>query len=249
MRLESRYVSKQNDSDEGVGTEHHRQTQIAAAATHAFNRSFDAYARLPFTSTTLWTSGGEEDERMTHSGLGDAEVMGRYTLPWQPANSRIALALGAKLPTGNNNLESDGERLTEHAQLGSGSYDGYAILGWRTNGWLSWEGSAGYRYNGVNSHDQRYGRTAWIETTVARDLNSTFRFESGLRLRDAARDQSVEGFDENSGGSQLLAMVEGRATLGSRVAVVLNGLIPVVSNLFGSQVEQPTIRAGLAVTL
>jgi len=109
--------------------------------------------------------------------------------------------------------------------------------------------SVGYRYNGVNAYGQRYGRTAWAEATATRNVSSPIQIKTGLRFRDAARDATPEGSDVNSGGSLLTVLVESRVTLGSRVSLYLNGDIPVVANLGGTQVERPLLGAGLTVTL
>ena len=248
VAVESRYFSKENSSEEGDGTEAHYQTQVALAVSRTLRGGFEVYGRLPYVTTTLSTTGeGDEAGRIRRSGSGDAELLARYSRrtssAWTPS-----LAVGVKAPTGNNDLRSEGERLTEHAQPGTGSWDGYAVLSVAREGDVGVNGSVGYRYNGKNRFGQRYGQVGWVQAGVSRPALSWLRLDGALRYRSAARDRTPEGLDGNSGGTLLSGVVGVRLGLFESVALRVSGAFPLADHLHGSQKEDPQIEGGFVLT-
>ena len=245
--LESRYFSKSNRNDAGDGTESHNQTQVGIALSRTFRGGFELYGRVPYVATVLKTTGTDAG-RINQNGLGDADILAKYTmlagvLGWTPS-----LSLGMKVPTGNNNVMSNGVRITEHAQPGTGSWDGYAILNVSRPGTITWSSAAGYRFNGVNKFGQRYGRVAWLQAVGSRSATSWWKIDAGARFRSGARDMATDGPDPNSGGTMLCGLLTSRMAIGTNLAFQVSGSVPVISNLAGSQKERPLFEGGLVAT-
>jgi hypothetical protein len=247
VALESRYFSKSNTNDARDGTESHFQTQVGIALSRTFRSGFEIYGRLPYVTTLLKTTGTDAGS-IRQKGLGDGDLLAKFTAHTLSDNWVPSLSVGAKVPTGNNNVQSNGTRITEHAQPGTGSWDGYAILNVAHPGTITWSGAVGYRFNGVNKFGQRYGRVSWVQVTGSRSATSWLKIDFGTRFRGAARDIATDGFDPNSGGNILCGLLTARAALGKDFAFQVSGSVPVATNLNGTQKERPLFEGGLVAT-
>jgi len=249
VAIESRHFSKSNSNDAGDGTESHSQTQIGLAISRTFRHGFEVYVRMPFVSSVLKTTGtSDEAGRINRSGAGDLDLLAKYSLRSLSSSWTPSLSVGVKAPTGNNDLKENGERMTEHAQPGTGSWDGYAVMSLSREGTVTWSGAAGYRFNGVNSFSQRYGQVGWLQLTASRPLFARLRLDAGMRLRSAATDLTDEGSDPNSGGTLLSGLLGARVSLTQALAFRISGAIPLAANLRGSQKEYSQIEGGLVTT-
>ncbi|MDE2112904.1 MAG: transporter [Alphaproteobacteria bacterium] len=98
---------------------------------------FTLFAILPYLDKRVdFMMGGARVDRST-SGIGDALLLGRYTLLSDNVAGRtfrISTFAGVKLPTGRDDATDRLGRLPRDLQLGSGSWDGIAgvIATWQT---------------------------------------------------------------------------------------------------------------------
>jgi hypothetical protein len=198
---------------------------------------------LPFVRKD-WSS---EGEAATETGLGDVDVGLRWFFFRDvdyTSQSRQALGLiaGATLPTGPNDATAAGERLDDHAQLGTGAFGPYVGLSyaWHHDPWNLYT-SASFRFHGTNDHDYHYGAAVVGTVRVDYRLDDWLALEAAVDGRWAARD-SVGDEQEMSTGGTVLALAPGfAANLFGDAWLRARVQIPAVTDLYGTQSVGPTV--------
>jgi hypothetical protein len=190
-----------------------------------------------------------------HTGLGDVEVGARwFALNRVDMRARtrqtLALSAGTSLPTGANDLSQAGERIDEHAQLGTGGFGPYAGLAWRLQGdaWGAQASIAG-RYRTANSHQYRYGESLLWSTGADWRPVERFAVTLGLDGRIAQRDRDDGAFAPDTGGLVLAAAPGVHVDVGRGVWLSMRAQLPVYTHLYGDQHVGPTVVAGAQVQL
>lgn len=190
-----------------------------------------------------------------HTGLGDVEVGARwFALNRVDMRSRtrqtLALSAGTSLPTGANDLSQGGERIDEHAQLGTGAFGPYAGLAWRLQGdaWGAQASLAG-RYRTTNSQNYRYGEALLWSTGADWRPAERFAVTLGLDGRLAQRDRDDGAFAPDTGGLVLAAAPAVHVDVGRGAWVSLRAQLPVYTHLYGDQHVGPTVVAGVQYAL
>jgi hypothetical protein len=186
-----------------------------------------------------------------HTGLGDVEVGARwFALNRLDMRARtrqtLAVSAGTSLPTGANDVTERGERIDEHAQLGTGGFGPYAGLAWRLQG-ETWgaQASATARYRTENSHRYRYGEALLWSTGGQWRPAERFAVTLDLDGRLAQRDRDAGAFAADTGGLLLAAAPGLHVDVGSGVWLSVRAQLPVYSHLYGDQSVGPTVVAGV----
>jgi hypothetical protein len=183
-------------------------------------------------------------------GLGDVEVGARYFLIQHTdlaAQSRqeLALSAGSSFPTGGVDAMADGERIDDHAQLGTGGFGPYlgALYAFHRDPWNVTASLSG-RVRTTNGYGYRYGNALlWSVSGLYRPWER-IGLELGIDGRYAARDQMDGEAQVNTGGT-VLALTPG-ARFNVAGNLWLNGKVqvPVFTHLFGVQSVGPTFTIG-----
>jgi Putative MetA-pathway of phenol degradation len=161
------------DKQEGPPSEEAEElveNRVTALASYGFSDRFSLYARVPLSFRSFTAI--EESvpvEQFDTQGLSDPEVYGQLRLwasPLSALGRRTSLSLlaGIKAPLGENDYRREGERVDEHAQPGTGSWDAFGglalvhLLDKRS----AFFASVQYRHTGENNFDYRLGAPAGV---------------------------------------------------------------------------------------
>ena len=156
-----------------------------------------------------WTLSAAADSGPEHAhptGIGDVDVGARIFL-WDAVDLRaqrrqnVALTLGTSLPTGPNDAVVDGERIDEHAQLGTGAFGPYAglLYAFHQDPWNLFVSLTG-RARTLNEHGYRYGTAILWTAQLAYRVVERLAIRLGVDGRWAAQDRSAGEIQENTGG-------------------------------------------------
>ena len=190
----------------------------------------------------------------TPTGLGDVDVAARVfvytnTRLAQMSRETLALTAGSSLPTGDNSVQADGERLDEHAQLGTGALGPYAgvLYAFRRDPW-NFFGSVTGRLRLRNGYGYKYG------SALLWSLRGDFRLLDWLSAsvsfdgRYAAHDDLHGTLQENTGGLVLAATPGLKLRMFEELWLYASAQIPVFTHLFGEQHVGPVFTASLQYT-
>jgi hypothetical protein len=204
---------------------------------------------------TLSATAQAGPESATPTGLGDLDVGVRYFL-WDVSDMRqlrrqnLALSAGTSLPTGPNNVQVDGERIDEHAQLGTGAWGPYAglLYAFHQDPWNFFVSLSG-RFRTTNSYGYRYGTAALWSAQVRYRLVEPLAFQLGVDGRFATRDQSQGVAQENTGGLVISAVPGIAWNVWNQFWLLAQVQVPFATHLYGQQTVGVTVTAGLQFVL
>ena len=241
------------DQSQGAGPELEAQIRNSMVATvsYGWQERLTFVAQVPYTFNHLTADG----EVQTADGLGDPAFY-VYLRLWSSKfasglgrRAWISATVGVKTPWGKNDVTSDGERLDEHVQPGtgatnlSGGLSGLYLLDENS----SLYASVAYTGTGRNQFGYKYGDNVQANLVYDRKLTDWLDGVVELNFLDAKRDQiDTLGVPDPSTGGQTLYVTP-------RVGVsIVRGLvaraavqIPVWENLNGIQDVKPAFTAGL----
>lgn len=235
------------ESSEGDEVEEsHGQTQLGFSAGYRPNAKLLLLARVPYVRATL----REDNEEHVNSGIGDAEIMAAFEFKRGAANWWPALTAVVKLPTGDNDVQADDSdaeftRLEEHGQIGTGAADAMLMGHLRHAGVYRVAATLGYRFNGQNDFEYQYGSVAWLDVDANRSVYGSLWAGGVLRVRNSDRHLDNGENVEDSGGTILLLMPEAGVSIGSNLNLFVQGIVPVINHLNGTQEE----KVGFSVAL
>jgi len=247
------YSSKSNalSQDEGVGDEKQREFRPSLKASYKVLNGINLSAELPMSLKRLEAVSDDGKEISKSSGFGDAELTGSWmsNIHSGPgATYSLGLSAAIKIPSGRNNLQSDGERREEHLQAGSGSYD-YTLGGGLVA--TTFENrvfiSAYYRHNGTNKYEYHYGHATLFNLGAQRALNSWLDGLLQLNARYAKADLENRETVDNTGGWVGYLTPGIRLAIGNISSFSLSVQIPVWQNLNGDQTEKAVVLSGFTV--
>lgn len=220
---------------------------------------FTLFGILPYQDKRLdLTSGGTRIGRSTR-GIGDATVLGRYTVYTNnvPGRTfRVSPFVGLKMPTGSDDASDNFGRLPRDLQLGSGSWDPIAgvVATWQT---LDYEIDAQAQYKANTTADNfSFGDEArldgsfqyrlWPRTLTTGVPGFLYGVvEANLIHQDKNRVGGVA--DPNSGGTTLF-LDPGFQYVTKRWVLEAIVQLPAVQNLNGTAVRNDyTVLFGFRV--
>jgi len=253
-----RFEKSQATVEDGeTGTDHEVENRFTATLSYSFAERFVAVARIPYSTRTLTTTFDEGSDRVHTHGFSDPEIYGLVRLwssdfgPNLGRRAWLSAVAGVKTPWGENDVRSNGERVDEHAQPGTGSTD---VFGGLSSIYLfdihsSLFASAQYRGTGRNSFGYKYGNISTLNVAYERKLSEPLDAVVELNFRHSERDEvDASGeTDPNTGGSIVYVTPRLMFAVAPHVVLRVGAQIPVWKNLYGVQSEKANVNAGFTV--
>ncbi len=205
-----------------------------------------------------WTLSGtstEPAENVTPVGLGDVDLGARFFV-WDATSiqaqrrQNLALTAGTSFPTGSDDRTVNGERLDQHAQLGTGAWGPYvgALYAFHQDPWnlsLSVTG----RFRTTNAYGYRYGDAVLWSAQLRFRVVEPFAVQLGVDGRYAWRDRLAGVLQENTGGLVVSAVPGLAWNVSGPVWLLAQVQVPFATHLFGEQTVGVTAMASLQVVL
>src|SRR5262245_40988377 len=233
------------------------ENRVTFLASYGVSDRFSLYARVPFSFRSFTeVEEGVSTERFETRGLSDPEVFGQMRLWASPLGSlgrrtTVSLLGGIKSALGQNDYRLAGERVDEHAQPGTGSWDVFGglavvhLLDRRSTVFAS----AQYRHTGENNFDYRYGQIFLANAAYERKWTRRIDGIVELNYRFSARDRQDATELPNTGGSILYVTPRLVVDVGGGVVVRGAVQIPIARSLNGVQEEKAVFNAGVTLLL
>lgn len=204
----------------------------------------------------LSATSAAETETVTPIGLGDVDLGVRVFL-WDATSIRLqqrqnlALTAGTSFPTGaDDKTAADGERIDQHAQLGTGAWGPYvgALYAFHQDPW-NFSLSVTGRFRTTNSYGYRFGDAVLWSGQLRFRVVEPFAVQLGVDGRYAARDTSEGVRQENTGGLVVSAVPGIAWNVAGPMWLLAQVQIPFVTHLFGEQTVGVTATASLQFVL
>ena len=198
----------------------------------------------------------EPAETAVPMGLGDLDLGVRVFL-WDATSiqaqrrQNLALTAGTSFPTGRDDRTTvDGERIDQHAQLGTGAWGPYvgALYAFHQDPWNVSLTVTG-RFRTTNSFGYRYGDAVLWSAQLRYRLVEPFAFQAGIDGRYAGRDRSEGVVQENTGGLVVSAVPGFAWNVTGPLWLLAQVQIPFATHLFGQQTVGVTATASLQYVL
>jgi hypothetical protein len=203
----------------------------------------------------LSPTGAEGAETATPMGLGDLDLGVRVFL-WEATSIRLqrrqnfALTAGTSFPTGADDRTVDGERIDQHAQLGTGAWGPYAgaLYAFHQDPWNFFLSVTG-RFRTINSDGYRYGNAVLWSAQLRFRIVEPFAVQLGVDGRYAGRDTSQGVRQENTGGLVVSAVPGIAWNVVGPMWLLAQVQVPFLTQLYGEQTVGVTATAGLQFVL
>lgn len=198
----------------------------------------------------------EGTEAAVPMGLGDLDLGVRVFL-WDATSiqaqrrQNLALTAGTSFPTGADTATTpDGERINQHAQLGTGAWGPYvgALYAFHQDPWNFFLSVTG-RFRTTNSFQYRYGDSVLWSAQLRFRVVEPFALQLGVDGRYAGRDRSAGVLQENTGGLVVSAVPGFAWNVSGPVWLLAQVQVPFVTHLFGEQTVGVTATASLQYVL
>jgi len=194
-------------------------------------------------------------ERAVPTGLGDIDLGARFFL-FESTSIRVqrrqnmALTAGTSFPTGSNDRTVNGERIDEHAQLGTGAWGPYigALYAFHQDPWNFFVSVTG-RFRTTNSHQYKYGDAVLWSAQLRYRVVEPLAFQVGIDGRYAGRDRSEGILQENTGGLVVSAVPGLAWNFTGPLWLLAQVQIPFATHLFGQQTVGVTATASIQLVL
>jgi hypothetical protein len=258
FELDGQWLSQKAGGDVPDTTDVLNQYSVLLTASYTPVANLNLVVTLPWVWKNMQME-MPDGSRMTSSnlnGFGDMQFGIRWFF-WEDTDvgnrTRQTLSVSAATfaPTGNNSaVQSDGERVDEHGQIGTGGWGPSAGLFYRIQGDV-WSGYAGVwgLYRSVNSSGYRFGSAAlW---TVAGQYQPLDWLAVALAVdgRAAGSDVQDGAAVENTGGFLLAAVPAVYVNVFPGGWLLAKAQLPFATKLNGVQTIGPVITAGLRYEL
>jgi hypothetical protein len=251
--IEDRYLSKENGLDDGPGTETQVEHRISPLVVYRPSTRFSLQARWPYAVKTNTQMPADAPEQITtSSGLGDANVVGRFDAFHAGSaitrRSSVALVGSVTAPTGSDDkTDASGERLDQHLQPGTGAWSWMAgVAADMSLRSTAWTASVLARANQANSYGYKYGTSVLYNVGYARTLSTSWEGALELNGRTSQSDLTEDGtLDPNSGGTLLYLAPSVRWTWAGSTSLRLLVQVPIVQSLTGVQTEHTSAILGV----
>jgi hypothetical protein len=208
-------------------------------------------------SWKMWTlsGGGLPSETASPFGLGDIEFGLRYFV-WTAndfaklRSQSVAVSAGTSLPTGSDDTEIDGQRIDQHAQLGTGAWGPYlgALYAFSEDRW-NFTGTFTGRYRTTNSYGYQFGAAVLFSLTGRYRLLEPLSLSFGLDGRYAVQDNASGATQVNTGGFLLAATPGVMWNIVDGLWLQAQVQLPIATKLYGVQSVGPVVTVGLQFVL
>lgn len=205
---------------------------------------------LVYKSWSLSGSAGAV-ERARPFGLGDLDLSARWFIVDATdlrhlRRQNFGVAAGSAFPTGADGAAVGGERIDQHAQIGTGAFAPYIGLqyAFHQDPWNAFV-AATYRTHSSNAYGYRFGDALLWSARFEFRRWDWIAFGLGLDGRFAFRDRSAGEPQLNTGGL-VIALTPGLTLdIYGDLWLYLRVQLPVVTSFYGEQSVGPTYTAGL----
>ena len=249
---------------EGVEDVHSvdRLASTSLALAYGISNDLMLSLRLPHISRTNIREGEIEDgeaeahEHGNASGVGDLVILGHYRF-WKNRDFSAALQAGIKTPTGETDVEDDGQVLEIEFQPGSGSWDflfGGAVS--FSPGRVGYHANLLYNLTTEGDQDTELGDAFFYNAAVTYRLSGGARNDHGhhhtaarahphfmvdamLELNGETRAKNqIDGEDQDNSGGTLLYLSPGIRLSHTRgLSAFVSYAVPIVSDPNGEQAD------------
>ena len=205
---------------------------------------------------SLSASETEPSESAIPTGLGDIDLGVRVFL-WDATSiqaqrrQNFALTGGTSFPTGADDAtNADGERIDQHAQLGTGAWGPYvgALYALHQDPWNFFLSVTG-RFRTTNSFQYKFGDAVLWTAQLRFRVVESFAVQAGIDGRYAGRDRSAGVLQENTGGLVISATPGLAWNVTGPIWLLAQVQIPFATHLFGEQTVGVTASASLQYVL
>jgi hypothetical protein len=253
LQLDTEYlrVDAGNEEDRAV-TDQLTQWSYRLNAVYRPLESLSLAATLPIVSKSMRMEGSGMSMKMSEAtGVGDVEVAARWAL-WRGADlgvgrsQEIAVSAGTSAPTGPNDLRSEGVRIDEHGQPGTGSWGPFVGVHYRLDqrSWIAFASLSG-RVHSQNSHDYTYGPSLLWSVHGQYLPVKRIALDLGVDGRYAAADRDAGATVPNSGGTVLSAAPGVYVNAAGGAWLFVRGQIPFFKSFRGDQDVLPSVVTGI----
>ena len=228
------------------------QSTLRLGVTWSPLTTLNLVAIVPFTRKQMVETGMGMDTPMSDlTGLGDVELGVRWfafeKVDFGARTSQSgAVMAGTSFPTGSDDATSNGRRVDQHGQLGTGSFGPYLGLFYRLSGdaWSGFATVAG-RWHTENSYGYRYGQSLQWALQGQWQSGSWFAASLALDGRSAAADRDSGADVANTGGLVLALTPAVHFNVFSGGWLFARAQLPVYTALLGEQTVGPVFTAGI----
>jgi hypothetical protein len=249
IALESEYLSANAQTEEQpLATEYLTQVSVKPILVYSPLDTLNLVLQVPIVSKDWSLSGtGVDSQAVNHAGLGDLDLGARWFLVnsmnlRRKSRQNFAISAGTSFPTGPSNATMNGQRLDDHAQLGTGAYGPYlgALYAYHQDPWNLFLSVTG-RAHSTNSFGYHYGNA--LLWTIRSEYEAWKRIVLvlGIDGRYAARDTLNDDPQSNTGGLVLAATPGVIVNLYEELWIHVRAQIPFATHLFGVQHVSPTV--------
>ncbi|MBS1713047.1 MAG: transporter [Armatimonadetes bacterium] len=215
--------------------------QTSIEASYGLNSSVMATVSVPFVHKSIRMDDGPTEKA---SGMGDIVLGLTIQLPVVEKNKVVtAFEFDLKLPSGQNDKrDSEGARLEDHLQPGSGTTDvAFGLLFSmedETRPGNIWFGGVKYRANQENKFGFKYGNVLFYNLGYAMQVTGKGTLSAELVGRFAGKDRENGLDDEDSGGHLNYAALSYNHKLSDKTALTASVQVPFMKGLYGDQTER-----------
>ena len=257
--LEYEYLTATARSDEEPDrTESLTQMTLRPVVVYSPFSRVNLVLQVPLVRKDWALSGtpAEGGEAATPMGLGDLDL-GMRVFVWEATSIRaqrrqnLALTAGTSFPTGaDDRTTADGERIDQHAQLGTGAWGPYvgALYAFHQDPWNFFLSVTG-RFRTTNSFAYRYGDAVLWSAQLRYRVVEPFAVQLGIDGRYAGRDRSEGTLQENTGGLVVSAVPGIAWNVAGPLWLLAQVQVPFLTQLFGQQTVGVTATASLQYVL
>lgn len=257
--LEYEYLTATARSDDAPDrTESLTQMTLRPVVVYSPFSRVNLVLQVPLVRKDWALSGTPTDaiETAVPVGLGDVDLGVRVFL-WDATSiqaqrrQNLALTAGTSFPTGTDDTTAaDGERIDQHAQLGTGAWGPYvgALYAFHQDPWNFFLSVTG-RFRTTNGYQYRYGDAVLWSAQLRYRVVEPFAIQLGVDGRYAARDLSGGVVQENTGGLVVSAVPGIAWNVGGPIWLLAQVQVPFATHLFGEQTVGVTATASLQFVL
>jgi len=198
----------------------------------------------------------EATETAVPMGLGDVDLGVRVFL-WDATSiqaqrrQNLALTAGTSFPTGRDDATTaNGERIDQHAQLGTGAWGPYvgALYAFHQDPWNFFLSVTG-RFRTTNSFQYKFGDAVLWSAQLRFRVVEALALQAGIDGRYAGRDRSAGVPQENTGGLVVSAVPGLAWNVAGPIWLLAQVQIPFATHLFGEQTVGVTATGSLQYVL
>lgn len=254
LRAEYLTASARSDEDPAL-TEKLAQTTIDASVVYSPTDRINLVLTAPVVGKDWRLRGSPSQAERSHRyGLGDLDFGLRYFV-WRRTDldalsrQNLAVFAGTSLPTGPDATKVNGDRIDQHAQIGTGAFGPYAgvLYAFHKDPWNTFASVSG-RIHTTNKYGYRYAPALlWSARGELRPWEF-LAFELGVDGRYNGHDTADGERQVNTGGLVVALSPALMARIYDTLWLHLRVQVPVITKLNGVQSVGPTYEGILQYT-